>query len=374
MLNEPRRGQCTWFRIPFGVFLVFSVFLALRPSSQLVRARKNNKVPAWSESHSCCSEVSSIIATYSSAEVNIVCFDFDYTRTRQYYKNVTTFDPAFLYYLGLAKLFLSEVGSTVPLKRKIIWRVEDDATIQLNLVTKLVRISDVAVVGHSIRNTKEDASVHYSSLVPNFHFVEHRGFQDVLESIRKRSIPFESRKLQVFWAGSDTANPCDGFKPCDDDCDDRRRLRLLRQLKSRPWLNFLLTSTNTAQHGTTTCSLAVHAPVPEEKWTAYRGILDIDGYVDAWGARWRLESGSVVFQVQSLYTNYFSSVLVDGVHHVRIAPDLQDLSEKTFVIASNETRDVRYLSEIAENGRMLMEKISFSTMVHEVAQRLTTTL
>jgi len=145
-------------------------------------------------------------------------------------------------------------------------------------------------------------------------------------------------------------------------------------LKSRPWLNFLLTSTNTAQHGTTTCSLAVHAPVPEEKWTAYRGILDIDGYVDAWGARWRLESGSVVFQVQSLYTNYFSSVLVDGVHHVRIAPDLQDLSEKTFVIASNETRDVRYLSEIAENGRMLMEKISFSTMVHEVAQRLTTTL
>lgn len=47
---------------------------------------------------------------------------------------------------------------------------------------------------------------------------------------------------------------------------------------------------------------------PEIRWSNYRGVIEIDGNVDAWGNRWRMISGSVVFRVESPYISSFTAL------------------------------------------------------------------
>ena len=47
-------------------------------------------------------------------------------------------------------------------------------------------------------------------------------------------------------------------------------------------------------------------------------VLEIDGNIDAWGNRWRMESGSVLFLVKSNFKHFYSDKLVDGVHTTSI--------------------------------------------------------
>ena len=64
--------------------------------------------------------------------------------------------------------------------------------------------------------------------------------------------------------------------------------------------------------------------LPELEWSNYRGILDIDGNVNAWGLFWRLASGSVVFKVESKYLNAYITKMVPWVHYIPIKEDLSD--------------------------------------------------
>lgn len=112
------------------------------------------------------------------------------------------------------------------------------------------------------------------------------------------------------------------------------------------------------------------AEVAEEKWGHYRGVFDIDGNVDAWGLRWRLESGSVVFSVESVYKNYFSDMLADGFHYITIARDFSELLEKTSLVLSDEARDFHFLSKVATNAKNILSGVKYSDVVLAVAQEL----
>ena len=50
----------------------------------------------------------------------------------------------------------------------------------------------------------------------------------------------------------------------------------------------------------------LHSHVQAPNWAAHRGVLEVDGNANAWGAIWRLVSGSVVFKVHSPWVNAYN--------------------------------------------------------------------
>ena len=104
----------------------------------------------------------------------------------------------------------------------------------------------------------------------------------------------------------------------------------------------------------------------------HRGIIDIDGNVDAWGSRWRFATRSVVFKVESDYVNIYSSSLTDGVHFIGLRANLTDLRSKTAIIMTNDTDTLNYLENITENARRTIAEFSYKSEVVRVAQALKT--
>ena len=102
----------------------------------------------------------------------------------------------------------------------------------------------------------------------------------------------------------------------------------------------------------------------------YRGMIDIDGHVDAWGSHWRYATQSVVFKVESDYVNIYSNSLLDGVHYIGLNANLSDLLPKTAIITSNDTDTLKYLEKIAENARQTITAFSYGSEVERVAQVL----
>ena len=102
----------------------------------------------------------------------------------------------------------------------------------------------------------------------------------------------------------------------------------------------------------------------------YRGILDVDGNVDAWGSRWRFSTNSVVFKVKTDYVNHYSGALVDGVHLIQISEDLTDLKLKTSIIMRNDTNTLTYLANIAKNARKTIAAFTLESASADSAQAL----
>jgi glutathionyl-hydroquinone reductase len=70
----------------------------------------------------------------------------------------------------------------------------------------------------------------------------------------------------------------------------------------------------------------------ESDWVKYRGIVDVDGNVNAWGLHWRLASGIVVFKVESEFTNLYMQHMVPWQHYIPILRDLSDLEIATKLV------------------------------------------
>jgi len=332
---------------------------------------------SWAECSTCCSELSSVLTKFRpTAEPNLVCFDVQFfIRTRQHYTVLTSFAPHFSFYLRMAQDFLLDAGSNVKLSHKIVWRLEDNSTIQSPLVLAMIE-AGVAVVAHSIEVT-ESVPPSFTTWVPNFHFIEKRGFSVVARRLSTRHVPYTERKRQVIWAGSTTGVPCYDIAPCVSSCNELDRVKLVRYFSTKniTWLNLRLSNAVQWCHGSAAALRdegLLRDHVQEDEWAKYRGVLDIDGNVDAWGLRWRLESGSVVFLVKSSYEHFFSNSLVDGTHYVGIDANFDNLKEKTTIVYSQEVEDVKYLENVANNAKLLMRELSYQKVTSAVARALLT--
>jgi len=285
---------------------------------------------------------------------------------------VTPFQPAYYYYLGLAQKFLDDLPSDPQtLRKRIVWRIEDDATVPDDLLTEL-HSAGVATFGHSIDVSKTTVKS-YTAIVPNFHFIEDTGFREVISRINKHAKPFLARSQRVFWTGATTGHPCNGALNCEKTCEDVARVKLVRSARGVPWLNCSLTKASqwcaSSEEELRSSKLLSHY-IAEHEWIINRGLIDIDGNVDAWGLSWRLQSGSVVFIVESSYANFFSRYLVDGVHYFSISRDLSNLREKTSIIQSNDTKIMQKLSQMADSSRLLMEGLNYASTLTDVARAL----
>ena len=110
--------------------------------------------------------------------------------------------------------------------------------------------------------------------------------------------------------------------------------------------------------------------IKEHEWFNYRGVIDIDGNVDAWGSRWRFSTNSVVFKVKSPYINLYSKSLFAGVHFIEISENLDNLRSVTAIIVKNDTGTLNFLSNITQNARRTMKQFTYTSTATSTSRAL----
>ena len=102
----------------------------------------------------------------------------------------------------------------------------------------------------------------------------------------------------------------------------------------------------------------------------YRGIIEIDGNVDAWGNRWRMVSGSVIFRVESPYISSFTEHQIPHEHYTPIAANFSNLRSSTKIITSTVPTDIQRLNNVAKNAFDYGAKYTYSYEVNKVASEI----
>lgn len=316
----------------------------------------------WQEVSGCCGKL------HATVEYNVVCFDLDfrYRQKLQTFCKLSNFDHAYSWYLQMAQSLFEDVGRLSDLHQKIAWRIEDNSTINADNIRYLNDMGIIAVA-HSIERS-DNVSL-YTTLLPNFHFIETRGFARLISEFSKLETPLQNRSSNVFWAGSTTGVPCVAKRPCASVCDTIQRVKLVREGQQIPWTNFSITkAVQWCTAGDVALNDLTSQFVRELEWGKHMGVIDIDGNVDAWGLPWRLASGSAVFRVESSYLHYFSELLVEEVHYVSVAGDLSDLAEKTAQVTM--ISHVDHLANISKNAKRVIEQHSYERVIQAVAEKL----
>lgn len=86
----------------------------------------------------------------------------------------------------------------------------------------------------------------------------------------------------------------------------------------------------------------------------YKYIIDVDGHASTWDATaWKLNSGSVIFKVDSCWEQYFYDEYRPWNHYVPIADDFHDLQEKFHWCETHPTECVRMI----QNCKTLFQKV-----------------
>ena len=106
------------------------------------------------------------------------------------------------------------------------------------------------------------------------------------------------------------------------------------------------------------------------QWMKYRGIIEIDGNVDAWGNYWRMVSGSVIFRVESPYISSFTEHQIPHEHYIPIAANFSNLRSSTKIITSTVPTDIQRLNNVAKNAFDYGAKYTYSYEVNKVASEI----
>ena len=334
---------------------------------------------------SCCGVITKdlfLTKLLASTGKNIVCLTLDERQTRlktiargrrrinrgYLYSAVT-----FLEHVRLSGMHEIRGLAAVDKKVEVIWVIEDDASLPQHLVDEL-QSRKIPLLVHSVPLNFSSAG---SIFVPNFHFIKHRGFRSLMAKLKQSELPFAERDASVYWRGATTGvlrktNMIAKESTIDGDCRKLTRVKAATASISVPWLDVAVTKpVQLCKFRAPMSSQVSKAPYsPETEWIRHKGLLEMDGNVDAWGHGWRMASGSVVFLVQSDYKHYFSDRLVEGMHYIGVQRDLSDLIERTKVITQTDNATVVHLSQIAANARALMRELEYDEVVERVAQSL----
>ena len=111
-------------------------------------------------------------------------------------------------------------------------------------------------------------------------------------------------------------------------------------------------------------------PLDASQWHLHRGILELDGNANAWGNRWRMASGSVVFRVESTYVNAYSRCQKPWKHYIPIHSNLSNLEEVTSVVRSSNATVLQDLENIAARSRALAKTFTYERELRRVAVTL----
>ena len=111
--------------------------------------------------------------------------------------------------------------------------------------------------------------------------------------------------------------------------------------------------------------------IESKEMVEYKYILDMDGNACTWDATaWKLNSGSVLFKVESGWRQWFYDEFHQWIHYVPIADDFSDLQEKYHwcethpeeceIMVSNAKdlfQEVYHFSNVVEYSRNALSRI-----------------
>ena len=194
---------------------------------------------------------------------------------------------------------------------------------------------------------------------PDFHFIHSEGFKHLINSLDHANIPFHNKIKKVIWRGATTGKT--------GPCETLIRVKICEAARNISWLDFGISRNLPVCRGRPTKS-----HIPEIEWIRYRGILDIDGNANAWGLFWRLFSGSVIFRVESSFTNAYIDKMRPWVHYIPVSRNFSELANNTRIVLSDDPADVRLLQDITSNARSLGKPFTYASEVNRVARELNT--
>ena len=264
-------------------------------------------------------------------------------------------DPIFNYYRGLQVAWLVKLTAHLHLSGFVFFIAADNATYPAALATEMYR-AGMPLLSHSHKLPVGKDVV----LTPDFHFIESGGFRDLIFHLHAIGSPWQARSKMVFWRGSTTGSP---------PCVESERVRACQLVSQLGWCDVKISQLVQG------CNLSpddviLAAPANETSWITHRGVLDIDGNVNAWGLFWRLASKSVVFRVESEYVNRYILATKPWVHYVPILKNLSDLVEKTQLITSQRATDTLLLSGVQQRALMLTRRFTYDKQTKMVASDL----
>lgn len=194
---------------------------------------------------------------------------------------------------------------------------------------------------------------------PDYYFIQWEGFKDLIRKLHHVNIPFHSKIKKIIWRGSTTGKTVEG-------CESLDRVKICKAARNISWLDFGVSRNLPICRG----KYPITNSIPETDWIKYRGILDIDGNVNAWGLFWRLFSGSVIFKVDSPFTNAYISKMKPWVHFIPLSRDFSELADVTKIVTSDEPEDILLMQNITWNARALAEPFTYFSEVERVANEL----
>lgn len=312
--------------------------------------------------NSSCDVGFSLFKKFNVSIISVYCIDF------QPNHNISVFGVGgWKYYLKDLKKFATHISYHVSYLGVAFAIVEDNSTIPIQLSNSLSLIKQ-PFLSHS--QLKALGTV---ILIPDFHFIRTRGFESVIQTLEKTSKRFYFRSSKVFWRGSTT-----GLK---DNCWNLPRVQVSQLAKHIDWCNIKIVKVRgkLVQSCDDKAMLnlkqfksngLIGSYSREELWASHKGILDIDGNVNAWGLFWRLHSGSVVFKVESEYTSFVLHKMVAWKHYIPLTANFSDFEEKTKLVTLTDDISMRKLEGIRNNAKKLAQEITYEKEVLRVANEL----
>jgi Glycosyl transferase family 90 len=280
---------------------------------------------------------------------------------------------AYGYYRGQQQKFLDDVAKHYNGKPcYLFFLAVDDSTIPSKLRREIYDRGFI-YLAHAIKiPTRTDLSTKSGGLIlqPDFHFIEHLGFSHIID-LASKSPSYSTRIPDVFWRGSTTGETSTG-------CEGLDRVKVCTISDQYEWLSFKITRLLHSCGGSDLSSSKLFGNMTaESEWMKHKGVLDIDGFVNAWGLLWRLASGSVVYKIDSEYTNAYILKMKPYVHYIPIASNFSDLGSQTKSILDDFVAHCVLgkcsrinLEDIANNAYLLSRSFSYKREVKRVAHEI----
>lgn len=260
-----------------------------------------------------------------------------------------------------------------------VMSLSDDSTLPATVLARLKQ-AGVPLVSHALQGRHLAQHV---VLAPDFHFIDNHGFAEIRNYMDQHRTLLADKLPTVFWRGSTTGSPAQHFQPDGDAsglnksaaCWALPRVQLAVRARRVAWLDAGIS--NAVQYCDNDEAAALlretgvmGASVPWQGWHNYRGIIEIDGNVNAWGHMWRMSTGSVLFRVQSEWVNSYNVAQKPWVHYVPIESDLSNLGLATSLVLSQDERVLAMLATISDNARTLAAQHTYVDELERVGREL----
>jgi len=172
-------------------------------------------------------------------------------------------------------------------------------------------------------------------VLPEAHFLARNYYRDLFREVERYSISWNTKINRAVFAGGGHGSLLSYYQNASShqvppDLVPRQQLAAIAANSSLPIDIFLNQSINL------------------KKQLTYKYLIDIDGEARTWDAfAWKMLSGSVLLEMESVWETFFTPFFEPWVHYVPIANDLSNVSEQIEWCLSHD----KECREIAERAR-----------------------